>query len=159
VKRPLARAFVGAFTGFVITAQAAVGACAPDRAIVETGSVRQEFTIELADTDAARAQGLMNRPQMPSASGMLFAYPSPQRAQFWMANTLIPLDMIFAGPDGVILGVHENAVPLDRSVIDGGDGVQYVLEINGGLARRMGIAAGGALHHPIIAGSDCAPSP
>lgn len=163
MKLRLARAFVGVFAGalagLVITAQAAVAACAPDRVIVDTGSARQEFTIELADTDAARGKGLMNRPHMPSASGMLFVYPTPQRAQFWMANTLIPLDMIFAGPDGVILGVHENAVPLDRSVIDGGDGVQYVLEINGGLARRMGIAAGGALHHPIIPGSDCAPSP
>jgi len=140
-----------------MSAQAAFASCAPDRVIVETAASRQEFTIELADTDASRAQGLMNRPHMPSASGMLFAYPRPQRAQFWMANTLIPLDMIFAGPDGGILAVHENAVPLDRSVIDGGDGVQFVLEINGGLARRLGIAVGGALHHPSIAGSDCAP--
>lgn len=138
---------------------AAAAVCRDDRVIVDTGASRPEFSIELADTEGARAQGLMNRPHMPSASGMLFVYPAPRRAQFWMANTLIPLDMIFAGPDGVILGVHENAEPLDRSLIDGGDGVQFVLEINGGLARRMGIAAGGALHHPVIAGSDCAPKP
>ncbi len=134
----------------------AQAACAPDRIMVQTPSARQEFSVEVADTDAERAQGLMNRPQMASAAGMLFVYDRAQRAQFWMANTLIPLDMIFAADDGTILKVHANAVPLDRSLIDGGDGVRYVLEINGGLAGRLGIAAGGALHHPAIAGSDCA---
>lgn len=132
-------------------------ACAPGRISVTTPTARQEFSVEVADTEALRAMGLMNREKMPLSSGMLFAYPKPQRAQFWMANTLIALDMIFAGPDGVILKVHENAVPLDRRSIDGGTGVKYVLEINGGLSRRLGISAGGALHHPIIAGSDCAP--
>jgi uncharacterized protein len=131
--------------------------CAEGRVLVQTGAQTHAFSIELADTDATRAQGLMNRPFLPSAAGMLFAYPAPQRAQFWMANTLIPLDMIFAAPDGTILGVHANAIPHDRTTIDGGAGVQYVLEINGGLAARLGIKAGGALHHPIIAGSDCAP--
>ena len=135
----------------------AQAACVPERISVQTPNARQEFSVEVADTEAERAQGLMNRPQMASAAGMLFVYDSAQRAQFWMANTLIPLDLIFASDDGTILKVHANAVPLDRTVIDGGDGVRYVLEINGGLAARMGIAAGGALHHPTIEGSDCAP--
>jgi uncharacterized protein len=136
----------------------AISDCAAGRVLVTTASARHAFSIELADTAQKRSLGLMHRPSMPSASGMLFVYPSAQRAQFWMANTLIPLDIIFADPRGQILGVHENAVPLDRTTIDGGQGVQYVLEINGGLARGLGIAAGGALHHPIIAGSDCAPA-
>ena len=135
-----------------------VADCAPQRIGVTTPAARHLFSIEVADTEASRAQGLMNRAKMSASAGMLFIYPQPQRAQFWMANTLIPLDMIFAGPDGVILHVHENAVPLDQTLIDGGEGVQFVLEINGGLARRMGIAKGGALHHPAIAGSDCAPN-
>jgi uncharacterized membrane protein (UPF0127 family) len=145
------------FAAFVMIApMMAQAACAPERILVQTLNARQEFSVEVADTEAERAQGLMNRPHMASAAGMLFVYDRAQRAQFWMANTLIPLDMIFAADDGTILKVHANAVPLDRSVIDGGDGVRYVLEINGGLAARLGIAAGGALHHPAIAGSDCA---
>lgn len=138
-----------------LTAGAQAG-CAQGRVLVGSQGQTHAFTIELADTEAARAKGLMMRPYLPSAAGMLFAYPAPQRAQFWMANTLIPLDMIFAAPDGTILGVHANAIPQDRTTIDGGPGVQYVLEINGGLAARLGIVAGGRLHHPIIAGSDCA---
>jgi uncharacterized membrane protein (UPF0127 family) len=136
-------------------AQGALADCSNGRLVVDTGAARLEFSVELADTNETRAKGLMLRESLPSAAGMLFAYDRPQRAQFWMENTLIPLDMIFAGPDGVILQVHENAIPMDRTVIDGGEGVQFVLEINGGLASPMGIAAGGRLHHPVIPRSDC----
>jgi uncharacterized membrane protein (UPF0127 family) len=146
-------ALAALFACFALPAQAE---CDPARIAVTTPTTRHEFSIELADTEATRAKGLMMRADMPLSAGMLFVYDAPQRAQFWMANTLIPLDMIFAGSDGVILQVHENAIPQDRSVIDGGAGVKYVLEINGGLAARMGIAPGGALHHPAITGSDCA---
>ena len=73
----------------------------------------------------------------------------------WMKNTLIPLDMIFADPSGSITHIHENAIPNDLTTIDGGANVQFVLEINGGLARRMGIGLGDQLAHPSIAGSAC----
>jgi uncharacterized membrane protein (UPF0127 family) len=108
------------------------------------------FTVEVADDAAERAQGLMNRPSMPRGAGMLFVYERPQRAVFWMKNTLIPLDMIFADPSGTVTRVHENAVPLDETGIDGGDGVRFVLEINGGLARRLGIGPGTVLRHPAV---------
>lgn len=67
-----------------------------------------------------------------------------------MRNTLIPLDMIFADETGVVTHVHENAIPLDETTIDGGEGVKFVLEINGGLAGRFGIAPGTVLRHPLI---------
>ena len=110
------------------------------------GSAR--FTVEVADDAAERAQGLMNRPSMPRSAGMLFLYEAPQRATFWMRNTLIPLDMIFMDPTGTVTRIHENAVPLDETTIDGGPGVQAVLEINGGLARAIGIDVGSELRHP-----------
>jgi uncharacterized membrane protein (UPF0127 family) len=81
---------------------------------------------------------------------MLFVYPAPQRASFWMKNTLIPLDMIFADATGRVTRVHSNAVPGDETPIDGGEGVSFVLEINGGLARRLGIAPGAELRHPAV---------
>lgn len=87
---------------------------------------------------------------MASASGMLFVFDVPKQAQFWMKNTLIPLDMLFADEQGLITRIHENAVPQDLSVIDGGVGVKFVLEINGGLAGRMGVQTGDLLRHPLI---------
>lgn len=112
------------------------------------------FRVEVADDPAERSQGLMHRTEMAASAGMLFVYPAPQRAVFWMRNTLIPLDMIFADVSGTVTHVHENAIPLDETNIDGGDGVQFVLEINGGLAGAMGIVPGSELRHPAIPAPD-----
>ena len=114
------------------------------------------FRVEVADDASERGQGLMHRTEMATSAGMLFVYPAPQRAVFWMRNTLIPLDMIFADQTGTVTHVHENAVPLDETNIDGGEGVQFVLEINGGLAGPMGIAPGTELRHPAIAAPQAA---
>ncbi len=138
--------------GFSILAgpAAAEAACATDRLDLRWDGGRESFAIEVADDGAERAKGLMFREEMDPAAGMLFVYESPQPAQFWMKNTLIPLDMIFADASGLVTRVHSNAIPGDLTPIDGGDNVQFVLEINGGLASRLGIAPGAELRHPTI---------
>lgn len=127
--------------------------CSDERIDVrgEWGTAR--FTVEVADEPDERSLGLMNRESMATSAGMLFVYERPQKAVFWMKNTLIPLDMIFAGDDGVVTKVHENAIPLDLTGIDGGNDVRYVLEINGGLSARLGISEGSELRHPAIGAS------
>jgi len=130
------------------TASAGFAACQEDRVTVHGDWGRANFTVEIADDNAERSQGLMHVESMGTLEGMLFVYDAPRRASFWMRNTLIPLDMIFAGVDGTILGVHENAIPMDETNIDGGPDVMYVLEINGGLAARLGIGEGDVLQHP-----------
>ncbi|MBL4917307.1 DUF192 domain-containing protein [Szabonella alba] len=143
------RSAAGAVLAFCLGASAALADCAPGQVEVRlAGGGSARFSVELADTPQSRAQGLMFRESMPKSRGMLFIYESPQRAVFWMKNTLIPLDMIFADATGLVTHVHSNAVPHDETGIDGGDGVLAVLEINGGLARRMGIGPGAALRHP-----------
>ncbi len=92
---------------------------------------------------------------LPRGEGMLFAYDEPGPVAFWMRNTLIPLDMLFISPEGVVTRVHEDAVPGDETPIPGGDDVQFVLEINGGLADAFGIAPGTEIRHPLI-GEDAA---
>jgi uncharacterized membrane protein (UPF0127 family) len=134
----------------------AEAACNPARIELRGPWGQAAFGVEIADTDAARARGLMHRDSLPRSAGMLFVYPRPVRAQFWMKDTLIPLDMIFADEAGRVQGVHHRARPLDTTVIDGGPGIRFVLEINGGLAERMGIAAGSELRHPAIDGPDAA---
>ncbi len=111
---------------------------------------RQSFSVEIADTAASRAQGLMYRESLAPEAGMLFIYETPRRAEFWMKNTLIPLDIIFADAQGRVTVVHENAVPGDETPIPGGDNVLYVLEINGGLAKKAGIVPGSEMRHPLI---------
>jgi uncharacterized membrane protein (UPF0127 family) len=125
-------------------------ACAPGRVDIRWADGRENFVVEFADDNAERAKGLMFREAMPLSEGMLFVYDSPRRPSFWMKNTLIPLDMVFADATGTVTRVHPDAIPGDLSPIDGGDGVMFVLEINGGLADKLGIAPGAVLRHPSI---------
>ena len=108
------------------------------------------FTVEVADDDQKRAQGLMHRESMAQSAGMLFIYDRPHPARFWMKNTLIPLDLIFMDQTGLVRKVHENAEPLSERLISGGRGIMYVLEVNGGVAARFGIGEGDVLRHPAI---------
>lgn len=135
---------------FSVVATLSFGQCAPDRVDVRGDWGRAAFTVEVAQTADQRAQGLMHRESMPKSSGMLFVYEYPQRVAFWMRNTLIPLDMIFADSRGVVQKVHSNAIPGDETSIPGGGNIQYVLEINGGMASLFGIDVGSELRHPKI---------
>lgn len=128
----------------------AEAACDPAELDLRGAFGAARFHVEIADDSAERAKGLMFREAMASSAGMLFVYEHPQPAAFWMKNTLIPLDMIFADAQGVVRHVHSNAVPGDETAIPGGDAVQYVLEINGGLAQRLGITPGAQMRHPAI---------
>ena len=136
---------------------AAQALCADDRVTVIGDWGQARFTVTVADDPRERAQGLMFVESLPTLGGMLFVYEEPQRASFWMRNTLIPLDMIFAGSDGVVKHVHENAVPLDETSIPGGDDIQFVLEINGGMSGQLGIEPGDVLQHPAIGEAAVAP--
>jgi uncharacterized membrane protein (UPF0127 family) len=106
------------------------------------------FSVEVADDPDERAKGLMFREEMPKSAGMLFLYERPQHAVFWMKNTLIPLDMVFADATGLVTHVHANAIPHDETGIDGGTEVLAILEINGGLAKALGITPGAVIRHP-----------
>ncbi len=137
-------------------------ACAPDHVDLRGDWGQARFSVELADTPTKRSTGLMNRDHLATSAGMLFVYQRVQAPVFWMRNTRIPLDMVFVRPDGVVQHVHANAEPLDDAVPDsqaprysGGDGILVVLEINGGLAARFGIAPGTEMRHPAF-GADAA---
>ncbi|MCK4265810.1 MAG: DUF192 domain-containing protein, partial [Thermoplasmata archaeon] len=65
------------------------------------------FTCEIADDSAERSEGLMYRTELASDHGMLFVFDHTQEVQFWMKNTLIPLDIIFIDNNGVVLNIAE----------------------------------------------------
>jgi len=135
----------------VLWAQSSIaGGCSNDRVQLHGDWGYAEFDVEIADTGELRARGLMHRQSMPLRNGMLFVFTRPQTTAFWMRNTLIPLDMLFATEDGVVHRLHENAIPLDETLILGGSDIKFVLEINGGLSSRYGINEGTLLRHPSI---------
>jgi uncharacterized protein len=110
------------------------------------------FKVELAVTPAARSRGLMHRPELAADAGMLFIFPRREQLSFWMKNTLIPLDMIFLTGDGRIVHVHHMAQPHSLTPIGPQAPAVAVLEINGGLSRRLGIASGDRILHPSLTG-------
>jgi uncharacterized membrane protein (UPF0127 family) len=132
-----------------ITVMAVFAACAQEQPKVAiTGQDGRDLivvNVEVAATNAKRELGLMFRRHLDEQAGMIFLFKQPQHLTFWMKNTLIPLDMIFADSDGRIVGIVENATPLSES-IDAVDGdSQYVLEVNGGFCKRHGVIAGDRL--------------
>jgi uncharacterized membrane protein (UPF0127 family) len=114
-----------------------------------TGVVLLVVDAELATTAESRTRGLMERATLPADRGMLFLFETAQPLSFWMFNTLIPLDMIFANAQRRITTIHAAVPPCQPpepcpSYVS--DGVtQFVLEVNAGTAAKAGIAIGDEL--------------
>ena len=110
------------------------------------------FGVEMAVTPEEQAKGLMFRREMPDRQGMLFDFKREQPTSFWMKNTYIPLDMIFIRADGRILNIAENTVPLSEALVSSSGPVRAVLEVIAGTTKKLGIAAGDRVVHPIFGG-------
>ncbi len=106
-----------------------------------------DFAVELALTPAEQSKGLMHRTTLAENAGMLFYFGAEQPRSFWMKNTLIPLDLIFVKLDGTIHHIHENAIPKDETPLPSQGNVGAVLEINGGLSKKLGIKPGDTIKH------------
>jgi uncharacterized membrane protein (UPF0127 family) len=144
VKRALGALFFSLMPALALAA----GECAPDRLDIRGDWGTARFTVEIADDEAERAEGLMFRESLGAAQGMLFIYDHPGSPSFWMKNTLISLDMLFITPEGQVQYVKAGAQPGDLSPVNGGEGVIAVLEIRGGMAGALGIGPGDELRHP-----------
>lgn len=110
------------------------------------------FQVEVMRTDEQRMRGLMFRRYLPEDRGMLFDFKSEQPVSMWMKNTYLPLDMLFIGRDGAVTGIAENAEPMSERIIPGGT-VLGVLEINAGMAAKLGLKVGDRAQHPMFGAS------
>jgi hypothetical protein len=129
-------------------AASAASACDPDKIEILTGQGSRTFSIEIADDPDEQARGLMFRPALPADAGMLFVYDRRRPANFWMRNTMIPLDMIFIDDTGRVESIAERTDPYSEQVSSSKGDVRAVLEINGGLSRALGIGPGDQVIHP-----------
>ncbi|MGH7813308.1 MAG: DUF192 domain-containing protein [Candidatus Binataceae bacterium] len=113
--------------------------------VAPDGRRRAAVSVEVAGTPAKREVGLMYRKQLGASAGMIFIFRTPAHQEFWMRNTEIPLDMIFADSNRRVIGVVANAAPHTDTprAVDGDS--QYVLEVNGGFAAAHAIHAGDRL--------------
>lgn len=97
------------------------------------------IAIEVAESDSAKERGLMQRRSLPARGGMLFPYDDAAPRSFWMANTYIPLDIIFVGPDSQVVNIAKGTRPLSQQQVRSDAPAQYVVEVRAGFTDRHGI--------------------
>ncbi len=106
------------------------------------GKAIAKIDIERAETDVERAQGLMFRKSMDEDKGMLFLFERSEPQSFYMRNTFFPLDIMFVDENNVITTIHENTKTLNDNSLPSNGPAKYVVEVNGGYAKKHGIKVG-----------------
>lgn len=104
----------------------------------------QIIDLEVASTPKQQQIGLMYRNFLSDDRGMLFPFPEPRIASFWMKNVNIPLDLIFM-KDGVVKSIAHNVPPCQKDpcpVYYSETSVNQVLELAGGRAKQLNIQPG-----------------
>ncbi|MBA4803153.1 MAG: DUF192 domain-containing protein [Brevundimonas sp.] len=118
---------------------------------VVTSTGEHRFMVEIADDDAERQRGLMERPPLADDRGMLFQFPDVAERGFWMHNTPSPLDIIYIDPRGRIVSIARNATPNSDAIIPSNGPASGVLELRGGRAAEIGAQPGDVVRHPFFA--------
>jgi len=115
---------------------------------IKSETAAHTFAVEVMRAPADRARGLMHRRHLDRGAGMLFDFAESMIARMWMKNTYIPLDMLFIRADGIIANIVADTVPHSTKVLSAEEPVRYVLEINAGLSRELGIKPGDRVELP-----------
>ncbi|GGH17806.1 hypothetical protein GCM10007036_19540 [Alsobacter metallidurans] len=121
-----------------------------EKLVINTAGGPRTFEVEVMRTDEERAKGLMFRRYMPESRGMLFDFKEQQPVMMWMKDTFIPLDMVFIRRDGSIARIAENTEPHSTRTISSGEPVFGVLEINAGVAAKLGVKPGDKVQHALF---------
>lgn len=113
----------------------------------ETGTIitagNQSFSVEIADTDSEREQGLSERDNMALNHGMLFDFKQDGKWQMWMLKMRFNLDMAWLDENGKVVYMRENLTPdtFPNVFIPDVD-ARYVLEVNAGSLQAAGVKLG-----------------
>ncbi|NJM69608.1 MAG: DUF192 domain-containing protein [Scytonema sp. RU_4_4] len=103
-----------------------------------------KIQLEVAQTRQQQEMGLMYRPTLPDNRGMLFQFPSPIQANFWMKNVPVPLDMVFM-LDGKVQYIAASAPPCNSNpcpTYGPQTPINQVIELRSGRAAQLGLKVG-----------------
>jgi len=101
----------------------------------------KHLTLELADTDPKRQQGLMYRESLCQDCGMVFVYEQPRQVTYWMKDTFMPLDLAYISEDGLVVQV-ESLTPNSLEGKTTKQAIKYVVEMNQGWFAENHISVG-----------------
>lgn len=111
----------------------------------EGGQRAHRIHVTVARRPQERERGLMFVESLASDQGMWFVFPRERMRQFWMKNTLIPLDIIFVNSKLTVINVIHRALPKSLDARRSKAPAQYVLELAGGQAKARGLKSGTVL--------------
>ena len=106
-----------------------------------------EVEVEIADNEAERMKGLMERTELAENAGMLFVFEEEQPRSFWMKNTLIPLSIAYIDAEERIIDTQDMQ-PLDETVHRSAGPAMYALEVNQGFFEERGVEVGDTVELP-----------
>ncbi|HUM02744.1 MAG TPA: DUF192 domain-containing protein [Thermoanaerobaculia bacterium] len=133
-------------------APATTAAPASPRVLLPSGAV---IRVELAVTEAERAQGLMFRESLAEGAGMLFLFDGTEIRPFWMKNCHFPLDIVHLTKDGTVVDVLANVPPCAADpcpTYTPAAASDTVLELNAGVAARSGLLRGAKVRYVDVPG-------
>lgn len=104
--------------------------------VIGDGQAKVKWCLTLARTHVEQRQGLQGVTTLKPNTGMLFIYEKPEWQYFWMKDTPLALDLIFATSSGIISKIIKNARPFDESILAGGC-AQFVIEVEAGAAAKI----------------------
>ncbi len=105
----------------------------------DSGDIVTRIVIEIAESDSAKARGLMDRRSLPARGGMLFLDQKPSDRRFWMRSTPLPLDIIFVRADSSIANIVKRTTPYsDQEILSVGP-AQFVVEVRAGFTDQFSI--------------------
>ena len=103
--------------------------------------------VQIADTDARRARGLMFQDALPFDQGMLLAFDSQNKQSIWMLNMQFSIDALWINGDGKVVHIEKNIPPCKTaletvtcpSYKGSGQDAQYILEVTSGFVEKNNI--------------------
>lgn len=110
--------------------------------ITDQGDTLTTIKAAVADEESERSEGLMDVRNLPESKGMLFIFEKNEPRSFWMANTPLPLDIIFVNAEKEIVRIHHNTQPFSEKSLASGDPAKYVIETNAGYCISHDIQEG-----------------
>ena len=114
---------------------------------IDMAGKAHRFDVEVARTKDEQEQGLMFRTGLPAKGGMLFPFPKPKIASFWMKNTPSSLDIIYIDPQGRIVSIASHATPYSETPLPSNGAANGVLELRAGRAEEIGAKPGDQVRH------------
>ena len=126
-----------------------------DLPLVAATAPGASLVLAVAADEAARERGLMCVLHLRPQHGMVFAFPRESEWEFWMKNTLVPLDMVWVDASGTVTTVAADVPASTRATPETalarrrGRGI-YVVELRAGEAAADGLAPGAHLSLPTL---------